>query len=161
MSDAIYWHPITPGLVGGLIKLRRHVGKTGINSVHTSKDLNGTENELTKFEYGNWSKLRFHGLVAKDKDAGAGYWLITKKGYAFLRGEPIQQKVMTQHNEVKDHNDVWVTIEDVHGSTPHFVDITNLERDFEQADKQASLFDLVPTTDTAQNVHGGFFGGTA
>jgi hypothetical protein len=60
--------------------------------------------------------MRHHGLVAKVKDDGkidAGHWLITKKGWSFLRGEAIPEVVTTFRNRVIDHGEEMVTISDV------------------------------------------------
>ena len=126
----VYWFTLTPGLVGALVKLKRAVIDKGENSVHTRKDMDGTPNELTKNEYGNFTRLRFHGLVAKDDDAGRGYWLLTKRGNAFLKGqESVPRRVQTLNNKVIGHDEVWVTIEEVMGSTPYFEDIETTERE--------------------------------
>lgn len=116
-----YWHRLTPGIVYALVKFKRAVIAKGENSVHTRKDMDGTANELTKGEYANWTLLRYHALVAKDDKAGAGYWLLTARGNAFLKGlEAVPQRVQTLNNHVIDHDDVHVTIDQVIGSTPFF-----------------------------------------
>lgn len=125
-----YWHALTPGLVAGLIKLRQAwLAAERPQSLHVRKDLDNTPWELTKGEAANWTKLRFHGLIAKDKDAGAGYWLITRRGHAFLRGaETVPSKVQTLNNHVVGHSELFLSIEDVMGSRPYFEDIATIER---------------------------------
>lgn len=127
------WHGLTPGIVQGLIKFRRAWLAAGRpHSLHNRKDLDGTPYELTKTEYGNWTCLRFHGLIAKDKDAGRGYWIITRRGHAFLKGlESIPNRVQTRNNEVMhDHGEtlVYVTVEDVMQTWPPFERIEDFER---------------------------------
>lgn len=125
-----YWHGITPGLVNGLIKLKRAVIAKGENSIHTRRDLDRTANELSKGEYANWTILRFHGLIAKDDAAGAGHWLLTSRGNAFLKDElAIPKKVQTLNNHVVGHSDVVVTVEEVMGSRPYFETIDDKERE--------------------------------
>lgn len=122
-SMKMYWHRLTPGIIRALIKARSHVYTTGQNQFHLYKDLTG-EHKLTTAEQMNWTKLRFHGLVAKcttDGERDAGYWLITSRGFKFLRGEiQIPIKVQTFRNRVTDHADQLVTITQVMGSTPYF-----------------------------------------
>lgn len=129
-QSSLYWHSITPGLVTALIKVKHAVLAKGVNSIHTRKDMDGTPQELSKGEYGNFTRLRFHGLVAKDDDAGSGYWLLTKRGNAFLKGlEDIPSKVQTLNNRVTDHSETYVNVLDVMGSQPWFEDINDTERE--------------------------------
>lgn len=127
----IYWHKVTPGIVRALIKVRRAVIAKGDYSIHNRKDMDGTPYELTKNEYGNFTMLRYHGLVARDKDAGAGNWILTHRGAQFLRSEiRVPMKVKVLNNTVIDHDDVYVSIEDVLGSgDPAFIEIEQLERE--------------------------------
>lgn len=106
-----YWHSITPGLVRVLIKCYKYVSSNGEN-LFKMKDLN-----LDHSEYGNFQKLRFHGLIAKHKidgDIEERVWLITHRGADFLKGLiQIPDKVQTFRNRVVDHNDVLVTVTQV------------------------------------------------
>ena len=121
-----YWHKLTPILVNALVKFKRGVLKEGENRVHLIKTLKGTENELKPYEWKNWTKLRFHGLVAKYKVDGVwdrGYWVLTKRGNDFLQGKlAVPSKVQTFRNKVIDHGDNLVYIKDVLGSTPYLED---------------------------------------
>lgn len=60
------------------------------------------------------SKLRFHGLIARIKDKRGKqvprHWLITKKGWGFLHGDPIQSKVVIYDNMVMGHEGELVNI---------------------------------------------------
>src|ERR1035441_5888882 len=79
-SMTVYEHALTPGLVNALFKAVQFVHRQNRNYFHLQKDL-----DLTKSEFTNFQKLRFHALVAKTDDPG--YWLITARGGEFLRGE--------------------------------------------------------------------------
>lgn len=122
-SMKMYWHRLTPGIIKALIKARSHVYRTGINRFHLYDDLVG-DTELTTTEQMNWTKLRFHGLVAKSRKDGAiesGYWLITSRGFQFLRGDiAIPKRVQTFRNKVVDHDPDRVDIGQVIGTTPYF-----------------------------------------
>jgi hypothetical protein len=123
----LYWSRLSPGLVGILVKFRHAIKAKGENSIHLQRDMTG-RNELSKTQYANCQKLRFHGLIAHDKKAGAGYWLLTRRGRAFLDGElPVPRRVQTLNNHVVDHDEVHVTVEDVLGDTPYFDDIQTIE----------------------------------
>ena len=126
-----YWKPITPGLIDILIKFRSAVVSSNRNKIHLLKDMS-----LDNVEYTNFQKLRYHGLVAKYKEKNAdgdriwqrGYWLLTRRGVQFLRGEiAIPQKVQTLRNRVVDHDGRMVTVADIIGSTPYNETIDELE----------------------------------
>lgn len=113
-SMKMFWHNITPGLVGCLIKAIEYVKKNG-NHFNLQKDLN-----LSKTEYNNFQKLRFHGLIAHSGDK-VGYWLITKRGGAFLRNEvAIPAGVKTFRNRVEGHTEEMVRISDFKNQYPTF-----------------------------------------
>ncbi len=110
-----FWHDLSPGLVSVLIKAVMFVRKNNKNSFHLSKDLN-----LTKVEYNNAQKLRFHGLITKVKDQN-GYWLITNRGGSFLRDEmAVPKSVQTFRNKVIGHSDELVSIRDYDKKFPTF-----------------------------------------
>lgn len=118
-----FWHSLTPGLVDTLILFKRVVLDKG-NSIHIAKDI-----ELTYSQRANFSKLRVHGLVAKDDNEGAGYWLLTHRGSEFLKGNiQVPARVQTVNNRVVDHDDELVTVSHVYGSTPYFEQEFETER---------------------------------
>lgn len=146
-----YWHRLSPGVVTALVKFKHAVIAKGENSVHLLKDMDGTDNELTRHEWNNFTKLRFHGLAVRDKQAGAGYWLLTSRGNKFLRGElSVSLKVKTLNNHVIDHDELMVSVSDVMGSTPYFDDIKSVERERLplEVDQASFAFDLAPVPDT-------------
>ena len=121
-----YWQRLTPGLVGVLVKFRTAVIRKGVNKLHVPRDL-----DLSKTEYNNFQKLRYHGLVAKFRVNGIhdqGYWLLTRRGASFLKGDiQIPSKVKTYRNRVIDHAGELVTVKDVLGITPYFETISDIE----------------------------------
>lgn len=118
-SMKMYWHRLTPVLVESLVKMKERILEKGINEVSVSKELN-----LTKTQYNNFQKLRFHGLVAhfKDEDGNnkSGEWVITRRGNQFLRGEiEVPVRVQTFRNRIVEKDTKLVKISDVIGSTPY------------------------------------------
>jgi hypothetical protein len=113
-----YWHRITPGLVSALVKFYVAVCDKGENDIHLLREMTG-EQKLLPHEWNNWTKLRFHGLVAKTDHAGS--WLLTHRGAEFLKGQlSIPVEVQTYRNEVTGHSDQTVFIKDVVGKLPYF-----------------------------------------
>lgn len=140
-SSNAYWHRLSPGVANALIKFKRAVIAKNENSVHLLKDMDGTPNELTRHEWNNFTKLRFHGLAVPDKNAKAGYWLLTHRGNEFLLGRlSVPLKVKTLNNHVVDHDELTVSISDVMGSTPHFDDISSIEVERQGIETQQTGF---------------------
>lgn len=136
-----YWHALTPGLVTVLIKMIGGVKRKNENKIHLQKDL-----DLTKTEYANFQKLRFHALVAKSDTEG--YWVITTRGGKFLRGEMrVPQKVQTFRNKIVQHSEELIGMADYRQRIAWF------ENDFEYELKhiagdrvQTNLFSQLITT---------------
>lgn len=63
------------------------------------------------------TKMRLHGLIAKVKRADGTHirntWLITKKGWGWLGGDPIEKVVVSYNNQVLGHEGGLVTIKQV------------------------------------------------
>lgn len=129
-SMMAYWHSLTSGLVGDLIKAIEFVKKNNKNSFHLANDL-----QLSKSEYNNFQKLRFHALIAKDKNSeDGGHWLITKRGGQFLRGEiSVPKRVQTFRNEVIDHSEEVISFRSFAQDFPYF------ESEFAQEVQQGKL----------------------
>lgn len=110
-----YWYKLTPGLLDVLFILLEYV-HTNDRNEFTAKEV---RDKLKTFQYTQFTKLRFHGLIAKIKDDNGtftGKWLITRRAGDFLRNEIVlPQKVQTQANKVIDYDDVNVSIRDVYG----------------------------------------------
>jgi len=118
-----FWHRLNAGMVSALVKFKRGIIEKNRNSIHLYKDLQG-ENKLTTAEQMNWTKLRFHGLVAKCKEDGErkrGYWLLTHRGNEFLAGRiQIPKKVQTFRNKITAHDEEYVTVTDVIKQQPYW-----------------------------------------
>lgn len=102
-----YWHALTPGLVGALVKFKKTVIAKGENNLRPRIDAC-----FTAVEWSNLTKLRFHAMIAK---AGVrGTWLLTRRGSLFLRGElAVPRRVLTWRNKVVGYDDVKVNVGDV------------------------------------------------
>jgi|SRR5690606_2128878 len=89
---------------------------TGVNQFKM-RDIGDFATEPTK--YNNFQKLRYHGLVTQVKQNGVKLrndWLITRNGWAFLRGElklPKYVLVKNNHVEASGRSDVLVGLLDV------------------------------------------------
>jgi hypothetical protein len=106
------WESVSKGLVKSLVKLKEQVIKTNTNSVHL-KHLT-----LSKSEYNNFQKLRYHGLVARVKNQSGeietGYWLLTKRGNLFLNNTlSIPKKVLIFRNSIVDRSLEATKVKDV------------------------------------------------
>lgn len=124
-----YWHTLTPGLVNALVKFGKAVGKKGRNSIHLRADMDGLPFELTRDEWSNFTKLRFHGMVAKDRNAGQGFWLLTARGASFLRGDTrVPSKVQSFNNQTVAHGGELIGLRDVYKlDLPHFEAVRDIE----------------------------------
>lgn len=111
-----YWYKLTPGLIDVLLILLDHVHATNVNAFSAKQ----VRDKLQPFQYTQFTKLRFHGLIAKIKDENdvfTGKWLITRRAGDFLRNEIVlPQKVQTQSNTIIGYDDITVSIRDVYQS---------------------------------------------
>lgn len=69
--------------------------------------------------YNNFQKLRYFGLVHHyrnaDKQKVRGHWLITRNGWAFLRGELQMPKyLLVRENHIVSRADVTIGVKDVY-----------------------------------------------
>ncbi len=94
-----------------------HVIATEVNDFKKSDIAEMLENSA----YGNFQKLRYHGLVTPARDKAGnrvrGRWLITRNGWAFLRGElDLPKFVLVRNNHVVDgsHSKVLLNVRDVY-----------------------------------------------
>lgn len=110
-----FWHTLNPGLVSVLIKCIQFVHDHNKNEFHLQRDLH-----LSVNEFSNFTKLRFHALVAR-VEGKDGYWLITARGGQFLRGEvAVPLRVKTFRNKVLDHSPELIHIDQLKGRVPEF-----------------------------------------
>lgn len=87
-----------------------HVKETGINKINFDALAGAFSIKSQR------TKMRQHGLIAKYKEDGKhvpNTWLITTKGYDFLRGRPIPAIVIVYDNQVIGHGDDTITINDL------------------------------------------------
>ncbi len=132
-SMKMFWHRLNAGMISALVKFKRSIIEKERNSLHLYRDL-VVENKLTTQEQMNWTKLRFHGLVAKCKEDGErkrGYWLLTHRGNEFLAGRiQIPRKVQTFRNKITAYDDLYVTIGDVIKEVPYWDSAEDFRYDF-------------------------------
>lgn len=70
------------------------------------------------------TKLRLHGLVARvtvDDRQVPRTWIITRKGWVFLAGEPVEDRVIVYNNKVIGHGDDWCTLPQVSGRADDYI----------------------------------------
>jgi hypothetical protein len=115
---------LSRGIVETLIKFYVYVSNGGTNRFHPRKDL-----DLSKSEYNNFQKLRYHALIAKCDDV-SGYWLITRRGFNFLtNSERIPKSVWILNNRIQDRDTQLCGIKDIMRDTtvPYFPTIEDIE----------------------------------
>lgn len=127
-------HLLTPGLVSALQKAARLCVQTGNRNFQKSV----VNQYLTKSEAANWTKLRFHALIAKVRVEGKhkrGWWIITRQGWDFLAGRlAVPHAKYTFRNKVltdfvpESGVDRLVTIRDIKGMTPYFETIEDIHQ---------------------------------
>lgn len=133
-----WWHVLTPGVVGALRKFATAVHRYNRNDINPRKDLDGTDLELTKNEDGNWSVLRYHGLVAHvrkpDGTRKGGYWLLTRRGGQFLRNEiAIPRRVKSWRNRIVGYDQKFIRITDLKDVQPFYETIDTVEYDIHES----------------------------
>lgn len=98
-----------------LKKAANHVIETGVNNFKKSDVAGMRENSA----YGNFQKLRYHGLAVQVRENGNKHrdrWLITRNGWAFLRGElKLPKFVMVKDNHALENgrSDTLISLLDV------------------------------------------------
>jgi len=119
-------HSLSQIHVSALFKLREAVRHYGRNSIHIRKemyDAKGSPFQLATDEWSNFTKLRYFGLaVHADQDkTRSGYWTLTKRGGAFLRGEErVAKQVYTHLGHPIAHSEETVHILEYRQQLPAF-----------------------------------------
>jgi hypothetical protein len=95
----------------------------------------------------NFQKLRYHGLITPIRDDAGnrikGQWLITRNGWAFLRGEiKLPAYVMVRDNRVIDHSNDLVELRNVNAGVPE------IQTKFEYFDSDGKPVGFRPKTPT-------------
>ncbi len=106
-SMKMYWQNLSKGLVSSLIKFGQEIRARNNNDIHLTDDL-----KLDNFEYTNFNKLKFFGLVEPSDESGR--WRLTEKGMDFLANRiAVPQKVRTFRNKTKERSTQLITISDL------------------------------------------------
>lgn len=112
-SINIYQYPINKVMVKFLRAMAKATDETGSREVDVEK-VSVIHHERTQI-----TKLRVHGLIAKVKDAKGKHkartWIITTKGWDFLRGAPVARRVVIYNNQVIGHSGGDITIGRIDG----------------------------------------------
>lgn len=92
--------------------------------------------EIAHSERSQLSKMRQHGLIAQPKDARgvkiSRHWLITRKGWQFIAGDPVPAKVVVYNNQVLGHEGGTIT--------------------FDRADAEADQFEQAPISEAESSL---------
>lgn len=99
----VYKYGISTMMANNIKKMAAATKETGERAIDM-ETLDLTHNERSQV-----SKMRQHGLVVQAKEGDhkkARHWLITTKGWQFLRGEDIPGKVIVFDNQVLGHEGV-------------------------------------------------------
>ena len=109
---------VTPLILDNLVKMREAVFRKGENNIMPSKEL-----DLTKSQYNNFQKLRYHALIAKVINNNIweeGHWLITHRGAEFLNGRMrIPKSVWIYKNKIVAKSEDMIGVEDVLNTVPY------------------------------------------
>lgn len=125
-----YKMSLTKSLAQTLIKIYRLQKALGKKEIWLGHDDKGTEFELTPGQRNNATRLRFLGL-ARYTNSHSGRWIITRRGYQFLNGEPVPKFVWTFRNKIIEdmRTDETLTLTEVFrkGDQPYFEPVTDKE----------------------------------
>ena len=122
-----YLLAVDQGTVDILKAMTNAVRVKGVNMIHPRKEMEVSvdgpgkiinmgelirRGQLTSNQVGNLSRARFQGLIARLEEH-AGYYCITRKGGAFLRGESIPRFAIISKTEKKQigyYNQLFDTV---------------------------------------------------
>lgn len=109
------WKGLTKGQAKFLLQMRARVHEVGKNDLDIGV---GAWPELSKVQYANVTPLRRFGLVTHVKDENKkpimGRWLITRNGWAFMRGDiEIPKKVMVWLDRTIDKTIETVSLREI------------------------------------------------
>lgn len=92
----------------------KHVMSTGVNDFK-KRDVPGMKENSA---YGNFQKLRYHGLIANVKVNGVKFrdrWLITRNSWSFLRGDiKLHKYVIVKNNHIEAWSEEKIHVKDVY-----------------------------------------------
>lgn len=110
----IYKYKISAGHARTLKAMAQHLTNTGKKTVN----FNDLDNDIRYSAATQRTKMRLHGLIAKYKENGvhvASQWVITTKGFKFLAGQDIPEKVIVFDNQVLGHEGGFTNIKRLTG----------------------------------------------
>lgn len=112
------------GLLSLLLQLIEAVKIKGENDIHLRNEMPA----LTKTQYNNFQKLRYHGLACRSKKRN-GAWLVTRLGAKFLRNEKsISKNVYIQNNRIVEWGEEEISIIDFYNKAgKHYSGLHNEE----------------------------------
>lgn len=126
----------------------RHVIETKVN------DFSLKELDDNVSNYANWQKLRYHGLVhyvTKNGSRQRGRWLITRNGWAFLRGEiSLPKYVLVKNNHIESRSDRLITVREV------YYGAEEIQTTFEYFDDDGKPVGFRPTIKQSNNMQMSF-----
>lgn len=121
----LYKYKITPGMVY-LLKNFAHITRRQVSegkSDPRSVDANDIDRPFSI--RAQVTKLRVHGLVAKVKNEKGvqvpRMWVVTKKGWKFLAGKPVQARVTVYNNVVIGHSGGLCVIDQILGVSGEYI----------------------------------------
>lgn len=121
----VYKYKITPAMVyllKDLARITRRQASEG-SSNPRSVDVNDVDRPFSVLT--QMAKLRLHGLVAKVKNEKGAHiprtWVVTKKGWRFLSGKPVEAKVTVYNNTVLGHSGGLCVIDQIMGVSGDYI----------------------------------------
>lgn len=112
----IYTYKVNAGHASTLKAMADHVKNNGDPTIN----FNDLDNDIRYSAATQRTKMRLHGLIAKYKEDGvhvASKWVITTKGYNFLKGDDIPEKVIVFDNQVLGHGSDMTNIKRLSGDS--------------------------------------------
>lgn len=98
--------------------------------------------------YGNFQKLRYHGLITQVRLNGQKHrdrWLITRNGWAFLRGEiELPKYVLVKNNHIVGRADELLSVREVYKGA------NTIQTEFEYFDDDGKPIGLRPALRSQQ-----------
>lgn len=139
------WYFLTAGHGFALLKIYRAVIEKGENKINVPKEV-----KMDKVEYTVYQKLHMHALTAKVKENGQtkkGWYLITKRGADFIRGEiSVPEAVQSFRNRIVGHSQNYITITDLLHQTPYWGDYNNMQYEIAENEELIGYKKMVTST---------------
>nr|DAJ25296.1 MAG TPA: hypothetical protein [Caudoviricetes sp.]DAX96646.1 MAG TPA: hypothetical protein [Caudoviricetes sp.]DAY10441.1 MAG TPA: hypothetical protein [Caudoviricetes sp.] len=121
----LYKYKITPAMVYMLKDMGRITARQAAEHQSNPRHVDSGEIDRPFSVRTQMTKLRLHGLVAKVKDAKGKHiprtWTVTKKGWKFLAGKPVQARVTVYNNTVLGHSGGLCVIDQIAGASGDYI----------------------------------------